>query len=65
MREQPAMPLLLVVHLGLVLALFLALPYGKFVHAIYRTAALVKFADERRHDHEGEKAAVDAVHRGW
>jgi citrate/tricarballylate utilization protein len=40
------MGLLLVVHLGAVLALFVTLPYGKFVHGIYRTAALVKFARE-------------------
>jgi citrate/tricarballylate utilization protein len=29
-----------------VLALFLTLPYGKFVHGIYRTAALIKYAGE-------------------
>ena len=29
---------LLAVHLGVVLALFLTLPYGKFVHGIYRLA---------------------------
>ena len=40
------MAALLVVHLGAVLALFVTLPYGKFVHGIYRTAALVKFARE-------------------
>ena len=32
LRGQPVMPLLLVVHLGFVLGLFLTLPYGKFVH---------------------------------
>ncbi len=46
-RETPAMGILLVVHLGVVMALFLTLPYGKFVHGIYRAAALVKFARER------------------
>ena len=35
-------------HLGAVLALFLTLPYGKFVHALYRFAALVRFDIERR-----------------
>jgi citrate/tricarballylate utilization protein len=44
LRNQSAMAPLLIVHLGAVLALFVALPYGKFVHGIYRTAALVKFA---------------------
>jgi citrate/tricarballylate utilization protein len=43
-RETTWMPLLLIVHLAFVLALFLALPYGKFVHGIYRTAALIKFS---------------------
>jgi citrate/tricarballylate utilization protein len=46
-RQTTAMGVLMVVHLGIVLALFLTLPYGKFVHAIYRSAALVKFALER------------------
>ena len=40
------MPLLLAVHLGFVLGLFLTLPYGKFVHGIYRTAALMVYAKE-------------------
>jgi len=47
-RDTPAMGLLLAVHLGLVLALFLSLPYGKFVHGLYRLLALVKYAAERR-----------------
>ena len=42
LRHGPLMGLLLVVHLGFVLALFLTLPYGKFVHGFYRTLALVK-----------------------
>jgi citrate/tricarballylate utilization protein len=42
------MPSALIIHLGSVLALFVSLPYGKFVHAIYRSAALVKYALERR-----------------
>ena len=45
-REQPAMPALLVVHLGFVLGLFLTLPYGKFVHGLYRMAALLRFSAE-------------------
>jgi citrate/tricarballylate utilization protein len=47
LRETAAMGALLIVHLGIVLALFLTLPYGRFVHAIYRSAALVKYALER------------------
>lgn len=46
LRDQPTMPALLLVHLGFVLGLFLTLPYGKFVHGIYRTAALLKFSTE-------------------
>ena len=48
LRGAAMMPALLVIHLGFVLALFLTLPYGKFVHGIYRTAALLKFSSERR-----------------
>jgi len=48
LRGQPVMAVLLVVHLGFVLGLFLTLPYGKFVHGIYRTAALIVYARERR-----------------
>jgi citrate/tricarballylate utilization protein len=48
LRDTGAMGLLLAVHLGAVLALFLTLPYGKFAHAVYRVAALLKYAIERR-----------------
>ena len=41
LRHEPVMPWLLVVHLGTVLALFVTLPYGKFVHGLYRAAALI------------------------
>ncbi len=47
-RDSGAMALLLAVHLGFVMALFLTLPYGKFAHAIYRGAALLKYAIEKR-----------------
>ena len=47
-RETGAMALLLALHLGSVMALFLTLPYGKFAHGIYRVAALLKFAIEKR-----------------
>jgi citrate/tricarballylate utilization protein len=47
-RDTGAMALLLAVHLGVVMALFLTLPYGKFAHGIYRCAALLKWAIERR-----------------
>ena len=47
-RETRAMGVLLALHLGCVLAFFLTMPYGKFVHALYRFAALVRFHIERR-----------------
>ncbi|MDH4188621.1 MAG: tricarballylate utilization 4Fe-4S protein TcuB [Betaproteobacteria bacterium] len=47
-RESGAMGLLLSIHLAAVLALFLTLPYGKFAHGVYRSAALLKWAIERR-----------------
>lgn len=47
-RDTPAMALLLALHLGPVMALFLTLPYGKFAHGVYRVAALLKFAIEKR-----------------
>jgi citrate/tricarballylate utilization protein len=46
-RATAAMGPLLALHLGLVFAFFLTMPYGKFVHGIYRFAALVRFALER------------------
>ncbi len=46
LRETIAMGSLLRIHLGVVLGLFLTLPYGKFVHGIYRVAALVRSALE-------------------
>jgi len=48
LRETSAMGPLLLVHLAVVLGLFLTLPYGKFVHGIYRSAALVKNALENK-----------------
>ena len=48
LRGTPALAIALCVHLGSVLALFLMLPYGKFAHAVYRVAALLKWSIERR-----------------
>ena len=47
-RDSAAMGLLLAVHLGVVMALFATLPYGKFAHGVYRSAALLKNAIEQR-----------------
>jgi len=48
LRSSAAMPLLLSLHLATVLALFVTLPYGKFAHGVYRGAALLKWAIEKR-----------------
>jgi citrate/tricarballylate utilization protein len=47
-RQTPALPLLLCAHLGAVMAFFATMPYGKFAHGIYRSAALLKWAVEKR-----------------
>jgi citrate/tricarballylate utilization protein len=47
-RGTPALTLTLCVHLGAVMALFVTLPYGKFAHGIFRSAALLKWAIEKR-----------------
>jgi citrate/tricarballylate utilization protein len=48
-RATAAMGTTLAVHLGVVFAFFLTMPYGKFVHGIYRFAALIRYAQERQH----------------
>ena len=47
-RSTSAMAVLLAVHLGAVMALFITLPYGKFAHGVFRGAALLKWAIEKR-----------------
>jgi citrate/tricarballylate utilization protein len=47
-RDSAAMGPLLALHLGIVFALFVTMPYGKFVHGIYRFVALVRYARERQ-----------------
>ena len=46
-RGTSAMSTMLALHLGFILALFLALPYSKMVHGVYRSAALLRHAVER------------------
>lgn len=47
-RDTAYMALLLAVHLGVIMALFLTMPYGKFAHGFYRSAALLKSSIEKR-----------------
>lgn len=47
-RETSAMGPLVVLHLGVIMGLFLTMPYGKFVHGIYRFGALLRNAVEHR-----------------
>ncbi|MCP2067536.1 UNVERIFIED_ORG: citrate/tricarballylate utilization protein [Pseudomonas reinekei] len=48
LRETNALGLMLAIHLGLVMAFFLTMPYSKFAHGIFRSAALLKHAIEKR-----------------
>lgn len=48
LRETSLMGLMLTIHLGSLVALYLTLPYSKFVHFVYRYAALVQNAIEER-----------------
>jgi citrate/tricarballylate utilization protein len=47
-RSTPAMGVLLILHLAMVAALFVTAPYGKFVHFVYRTFAVLRFQLESR-----------------
>jgi citrate/tricarballylate utilization protein len=47
-RETAAMPWLLIVHLALVYGFFITLPFGKFVHGIYRTIALLRYSADQQ-----------------
>jgi citrate/tricarballylate utilization protein len=46
LRATSFMAPLLALHLGVVCALFLLLPYSKFMHGIYRFLALARYAKE-------------------
>ena len=48
LRATTVMGPLLALHFGAVFALFITMPYGRFVHGIYRFVALVRYARERK-----------------
>jgi citrate/tricarballylate utilization protein len=56
-RETRAMGLLLAIHLGVIFSFFLMLPYSRFVHGVYRSAALLRNAQERRRESAATAAA--------
>ncbi len=56
-----SMGMLLALHLGVVFALFLTMPYGKFVHGLYRFAALSRFAMARRNGLQQARASGKPV----
>jgi citrate/tricarballylate utilization protein len=67
LRETAAMGTLLALHLGVVFGFFVTLPYGRFMHGIYRFAALVRYAAERRAlegASEGDSPAVASTGQG-
>lgn len=61
MRGTATMGVLLAVHLGVIVSLFLMLPYCKFLHGIYRAAALLRYAAERPKRGQGSAAASEGV----
>jgi citrate/tricarballylate utilization protein len=52
LRATSAMGSILVMHLACIAALFVSAPYGKFVHAVYRTLALIRYEVEQNQPHQ-------------
>ena len=52
LRATSAMGSLLVLHLACIAALFATAPYGKFVHAVYRTLAIARYEAESKHPNQ-------------
>jgi citrate/tricarballylate utilization protein len=48
-RESSAMGIILTLHLGLVAAFFITVPYGKLVHSLYRSLAILRHHLEQSH----------------
>jgi citrate/tricarballylate utilization protein len=56
--ETPLLGVLLALHPGAVLTFFLTMPYGKFVHGLYRYLALSRYARDKREIGLGQPAAA-------
>lgn len=52
LRATTAMGSILVLHLACIAALFISAPYGKFVHAVYRILALIRYETEQSQPHQ-------------
>lgn len=61
LRNTVAMSMLLAAHLGVIVALFLMLPYCKFVHGMYRAAALLRSATDRQSRSQKKATAAESV----
>jgi citrate/tricarballylate utilization protein len=53
LRDTTALGTTLLIHLASVAALFITAPYGKFVHVVYRTFALIRYQIEQEHPAQG------------
>ncbi len=52
LRTTAAMGTILVLHLACIAALFATAPYGKFVHFVYRTLAVIRYEIEQTQPHQ-------------
>jgi len=57
LRGTAAMGTLLIVHLAVTAALFVTAPYGKFVHSVYRTSAILLYHVEQLRTHRSQEKA--------
>jgi citrate/tricarballylate utilization protein len=58
LRHTPAMGILLAIHLGVIFALFITMPYSKFIHGLYRFIALIHYACEVEASGRGAAASA-------